>query len=431
MSDVIEQGATKWFRPSDYGGPSPNWNGAGDRRRPSGLPEPKYPRNPRPAPGKRVPGVTPKWSPISPNPLRPKLPGRPGGGALPIPSGRVPVGPGMGGMLGKIVPGIGFGLGVAGLLDDFFRPPTWYPVPNPANGWVFYGRCWLPAQAYLSSSETKGVNNNCLGGQALIGVTSPPIAPSATATRWTVWSHPKPIGLGVYGRHVESWTRTLTSNPGPLTVPRVAPIVNPMPNPNYSRGMPSLDPRADPLTDPQAQPDAQPLPDPDASSSGDNGYQGRAITPDGVKPIPPRLRVPPRPREREKKSMTRSKRILIALFKVLDETSEVADLVDALYEALPQHTRDKWKCNRSTPFLDNAGQYGIDNADCKAKALWHNWHNIDPELAVENIIKNHVYDMVVGGIHAGLPRNTGGALDDAFMSFDDFFSDFLDKAFDL
>lgn len=438
MSDVLEQGATRWARPSDYGGPPPNWNGGGDRRRPSGLPEPKYPRNPAPAPGKRVPGVTPKWSPISPNPMRvPKLPKPlptlPGGkGGLPIPAGRLPVPGGLGGGLGRIVPGIGIGLGLAGLLDDFLRPPQWYPVPNPANGWRLYGRCWLPPQAYLSSSELDGLNNACLGGQAFSTYTAtPPAPPSDAATRWTLWCHPKPRGLGVYRRHVESWTRTLPApNSEPKTVVRAVPMPYPMPDPNFARGLPSVRPGTHPLAGPAPDPAPEPEPEP-VSDGAISGGTGRSIGADGVHPVRPRPRIPRLPREREAKATSRSKKILLALFKVLDEASELADLVDSLYEALPKETRDKWKCNRNLFGVDSAGQYGISNADCKAKALWHNWHKVDPEQAVENIIKNHIYDKVVGAMHRQLPRNTGGALDDAFQGFDKFFSDFLDNAIDF
>lgn len=437
MSDVMEQGATRWARPIDYGGPTPNWNGAGDRTRPSGLPEPKYPRNPSPAPGKRVPGVTPKWSPISPNPLRPKpIPAMPGGrGLAPIPAGRLPGG--LGGSLGRIIPGIGIGLGLAGMLDDFLRPPSWYPVPNPANGWIFAGRCNLGNQGYYSSSTTKwAANSLCIGGQALSGTTHPPVLPHPTARRWSVWTHPNLPAPGVYCRHVEQWYRDLPiSNPASPGLVRATPMPNPVPNPNDARGMPTMRPGTHPLAGPAPHPQPKPSADPgaDGSTTGgsSSGGSGRSVTPDGVRPIPPRPRVPPRPRERETKSMTGSKRILIALFKVLDEVSEHADTVDSLFESLPKEVRDKWKCNRREFGVDVAGQYGISNADCKAKALWHNWHKLDPEQAVENIIKNGIYDSVLGRIHRTLPRNTGGALDDAFRSFDDFFSNFLNGVVDF
>lgn len=442
MSDVLEQGATRWARPSDYGGPI-----APGKRNPNPPPG-RY----RPNPGKarpqrapwKVPGGVPKPKPGTPGyvprvPKLPKpLPTLPGGkGGLPIPAGRLPVPGGLGGGLGRIVPGIGIGLGLAGLLDDFFRPPRWYPVPNPANGWRFYGRCWLPPQAYLSSSTLDGVHNTCLGGQAFSPYTATPVAlPPDTATKWAVWCHPNPRGPGVYLRHVESWSRTTaTPNTVPKGLVRAVPMPYPMPDPNFARGLPSVRPGTHPLADPspEPQPEVQPDTAGDGATTGgsSSGGIGRAVTPQGVRPIAPRPRVPPRPREREAKATSRSKKILLALFKVLDEASELADLVDSLYEALPKETRDKWKCNRNLFGVDSAGQYGISNADCKAKALWHNWHKVDPEQAVENIIKNHIYDKVVGAMHRQLPRNTGGALDDAFQGFDKFFSDFLDNAIDF
>lgn len=423
MSDVIEQGPTRWARPSDYGGPPPNWNGGGDRRRPSGLPEPKYPRNPAPAPGKRVPGVTPKWSPISPNPLRPPKGGVPFNFRNPaVPAGRVP--------LGGIIGGVGLALELAGLLDDYFRPPQWFPRPNPANGWYLYGRCANPPmQAYLSSSNTQS-QPACLTGQATtVYDVSPPQAPPLTAVQWSVWTQPAPSGAGVYKRHVESWRRPLATNNAPHMVVPAMRMPSPAPNPNYARSLPSERPVVVGHASPLPQPKPYPYADPNL------GYDGRefGFTKGGPvgRPIPPRLRVPPRKHEREGKAMSASKKFLIAFSKILDEISETAELIDALFEALPEDTQKKWKCNRNTPFLDNAGQYGIDNADCKAKALWNNWHKVDPEKAVENIIKNHIYDKVVGAIHRQLPRNTGGALDDAFRAIDKKLQGYLDDIVDF
>lgn len=96
---------------------------------------------------------------------------------------------------------------------------------------------------------------------------------------------------------------------------------------------------------------------------------------------------------------------------VLDAVSEGAEVVDAFYEALPKKVQDNWDCNRNAAFIDSAGQYGIDNADCKLGALWHNWHKVDMNKAVQNIVANHIEDKVIGGIQRMIPPNSINAFE--------------------
>lgn len=269
------------------------------------------------------------------------------------------------------------------------------------------------------------------------------------------------------------------------TVVRVGPALNPQPhpvpystvpidwsNPNVDRWLPTF---PDPFADSKAKPDwqvgfAEPLPGPEAFDNPDLPYQpdyqwqwelgvgvvapGAPFVPLPVTPGKPPAVVPriprvrrtrPRKREKQRKVMTRTKAIGIALYKALDAVSESAEVVDAVYDALPKEVRKRWEKERFPDARwvrdkntgkwervgverpgDNFGQYGIDGADWKLQALYYNWHKVDVEQAIKNIIKNELSDRVIGGIQAGLPKNSGAAHSQGEMelgqSLDDWFS---------
>lgn len=145
-------------------------------------------------------------------------------------------------------------------------------------------------------------------------------------------------------------------------------------------------------------------------------------------------RRPPKRDTKEKKYLTRAARFMAALFGGLDAISENAEIVDNFYDALPKATRDayekelgfRWMHLRSGKWvkvppkalkrglLDKAGQYGIDGADWKAKALWRYWDQVDTEAAFKNIINNQTQDFVYGNIYKNTPKNMGSALDGTF-----------------
>ena len=269
------------------------------------------------------------------------------------------------------------------------------------------------------------------------------------------------------------------------TVQRVGPAINPQPaphrawngfpatNPNEDRWLPTFpDPFADPVLKPEFQVGyAEPLGGPEAFDNPDMPYSpdyqwkwelgvgfDAPLAPDRDDPVdhpdkprpnwPPIPRVRrrrPRKRERQRKPMTRTKAIGIAMYKALDGVSEGAEVVDAVYDALPADVRKRWEKERFPDARwvrdkntgkwervgverpgDNFGQYGIDGADWKLQALYYNWHKVDVEKAIKNIIKNELSDRVIGGIQAGLPKNSGAAHSQGEMelgqSLDDWFS---------
>lgn len=138
-------------------------------------------------------------------------------------------------------------------------------------------------------------------------------------------------------------------------------------------------------------------------TGGSGSPPGRTVP---TKPGPP---APPKPGQKERKGKS-TMRVLLGL---LDAISEGAEVVDAIYEALPEKTKRKWDCSGGRGLVDSAGQYGIDKADCKLAALWHNWHKVDIEEAVRNIIANQLQDRVIGDLSRAQPVNVGRATEDA------------------
>lgn len=157
----------------------------------------------------------------------------------------------------------------------------------------------------------------------------------------------------------------------------------------------------------------------------------RSFTSDDYRNIKMRVsakhkRRPPRRREKEVKTLSRSARIALAVFKALDTISEYSELVDAFFRALPQDVQDRWSKGRDPRgLLDSAGQYGIDGADWKVQALWHNWHKIDGPQAFKNIVANEYQDKVLGLIHRNTPVNTGSATSGAMKEVNKQVENFL------
>lgn len=230
------------------------------------------------------------------------------------------------------------------------------------------------------------------------------------------------------------------------------------PDPNIVRASPASMPVGDPLTgapSPLVPGFGTPVTGPAPFSNPDLAYQpdyawGFQIAPDVTegqgntpsvpsgpsvpsRPTPIRggvKREPPKRGEKQRKVITRSAQIGIALFRALDAISESAEVVDALFEALPEDVQKRWKRAHADDgeyrrLLDTAGQYGIDGADWKLQALYYNWHLLDVEQGLKNILKNALSDRIVGGIQRELPRNTGNALSQSEMEL----NEWLDWAF--
>lgn len=313
--------------------------------------------------------------------------------------------------LGRYARGAARAAGFAGaaytaweLLDDLYEANwDWQP---PGSGWtvkcVANPRYWgeYIADTKTTTSTSAFVWSQCgLAGQAVTGgdALGNPINIANNAVSLVVWQ----LGVQgvprfrigkVYGRSLPAaaiagepmrWAPTIY---GGDTLPR-------MPDPNAERNSPA--PAVDPAMDWHGAPPPPPS------------------LPRGTRPSRPG------PRTRERKAKGKAS-VVAKVLKVWDYVSERAETVDALYDALPDRTKKKWGCGKvKRGLIDSAGQYGIDAADCKLQALWHNYHKIDMDKAIKNIVANEIQDKVIGGVAGKLPRNVGHAVDEGQLGIND------------
>lgn len=162
----------------------------------------------------------------------------------------------------------------------------------------------------------------------------------------------------------------------------------PPPDPNRPRPLPADPPHSpDPIPDPSG-PDPEP------------GYFDTAGPP--LPPPPPHTRQPPPPGMREKKELSRARRVGIFLWRMLDTVSELSEIARAFYDALPAEVRERAGCGSPS----NIGQYGSSVNSCMLNALYDNLGQLDTGQAFLNIAKNIVEDMTIGQFHRWLARVT-------------------------
>jgi hypothetical protein len=156
-------------------------------------------------------------------------------------------------------------------------------------------------------------------------------------------------------------------------------------------------------------------------------------------------RAPPQPREKDKKTISKSAAFAAKVFKALDDVSELSEIVSVFYDALPKQVRKdyekelgfhwvhtkkgKWVWakpqNLRRTFLDNAGQYGVDGADWKMTAIWRFWDKVDTDKAFRGLINNQTQDFVYGQIYKNTPKQLGKAGDDGFKQLNDWLTQFV------
>jgi len=284
------------------------------------------------------------------------------------------------------------------------------------GGWFLNQTCspmLFPLRKYkYQQNLTSQSTSLCLSGQAIPGLQlwGWPITSSHRTVR--LWSRTKaPGGGGGYTKHKE-WQRpaiAVTLPSEAITVPTQAPdgpvpMTNPGLNPNVLRVLPSVRPMT---------PALEPVPNPDAPPTRVKP-KAREYAP-GRKPrnVKPRGRRPRRRREKEQKTLTKSARIAIALFRGLDAISEASEIIDAFYDALPDAVKRRWEGKARWYEYDNishrpdqgltdqAGQYGLDGADWKLQALWHNWHKVDFDQGMANMAVNNIEDKLYGEAYRG------------------------------
>lgn len=445
--------------PKPWPGGLPPYPDGTPRRNPGGSPRPFRQRGlipvPRPNPGF---GLKP-------------LPPRPGLGlATATRLGRA--------VIPRLVPGLATALALLDLYDlvkTVVSPSKAYR-PNPGNGWV---KCWGDCAQNLPNHSMSGIGacnlpSACLSGQnvgaaAPVGVLPPP----NNVTSWTlIYKYWVPNLNAWKGQLHSFYRRTRTGTQvDPVMVPQtewnvpISPEVNPnllrhapslpgydpAPRPRFRRGVggPLIGPDGLPVDPVELSPDevsrrieelgrnswevASPVIRPGVPVNPRPGQPPDATpgpgAPPDTKPVdPPAKRKPQlhkrrKPPRREKQKKVRGP--IFWFFAIADAMSESAEVVDALYEALPEDVKKRWERDRKISnadagrhaLIDQAGQYGIDGADWKAQAVFHNFHKIDGAEALRNIIANQVEDKLIGGLHRNLPPNMINAAEDGQKAY--------------
>lgn len=410
MSEVIEQGATRWLDPSVYLPPSRKTrtntykgrveiNAPGPRRKVS-LPDPRYPRK-----YKSIPSEIFKRGRAGPPTFGNKrIIGVGMQKALMQGSRRFP--------MWRL---LDLGLSLADVIDkgQYIRKELdRYVIVG--GGWFLNQECstfLFPPRMYkYQQNLTSQTTSNCLSGQAITGTQPWPYTIGATARTVRLWSRTNPPGGGGgFTKHKE-WQRTISAVGLPSqakVLPTAepndpAPEISPAINPNVMRVIPSVRPMPQPK--PEPSPDGPPVRVKAQAQEFAPGRPRRFVTPRG--------RTPPKPKEKEGKYLSKSAQQAAALMAGLDTVSELSEIVDAFFDALPKDVKRKWeKKHKARGLLDQAGQYGIDGADWKMAALFWNWHKIDADRAFKNLVNNAAQDTLHGLLHRNLPVNTGRALD--------------------
>ena len=148
--------------------------------------------------------------------------------------------------------------------------------------------------------------------------------------------------------------------------PWFLPINRPVTPPTRSP-TPSLPPRGDPI--------------PGIPERSTGTYGTTSTSPNPSRPVPRTRPRPPQQGEKEKKGAIRKG--MAQLLELAYAATEVSDLIDAVYQALPKRLQKKG--------LTPQG---------KAVVLYRNADQIDLNQAVLNIVKNHFTDAVIGRANA-------------------------------
>ena len=287
---------------------------------------------------------------------------------------------------------------------EFFTPTaTADPNPMPLRPLSPNGEMWIKTHGDFScSAGTYPVNgnniyasqtnyHNCLTGQSIatLGLALN-VVPSTSATVQGWWrknTSPTNVRYANYARFVKTSDRL--ADLGRLPVPLGWMPNNPFrpPNPNAERVLKPKG-KADPVPPPARSPFAPEKP-----------IRQFDISPTGkpmpwAPPAPPHRRAPPRQREKHTKGSSPTPQLGGQLAGALDKISEGCDMIDALYQALPPEVDKKWQCSRVAGGF--GGQYEVGGCNCKAAALWHNFHKLDLDAAVKNLLANELEDRLIG-----------------------------------
>lgn len=105
-------------------------------------------------------------------------------------------------------------------------------------------------------------------------------------------------------------------------------------------------------------------------------------------PPPPRVHVNAPPKWNEKERKAKVHRIMAVALNIGGKLTEGADVVDALYDALPNNLKIKFRDTN----------YNLQSAtpQAKLKQLWEHWDKVDIDAALGNLAKNEIEDFIIG-----------------------------------
>lgn len=359
------------------------------RRNPAGLRLPHRGANRAPAP---TPGPVPandNW----PRPVEP-LPTKPRSNVIPFPGGKRPP-PRPPRPLPPLPPGwnIPWNLlpkprGIPGLAPDIAQQLWWVwndsgvePGLRPMNpGWQFLGTCpGGPVQ--FATWDSHAVNQGqCFVAQAIAPAAMKGLQEEvpASQSRWTIWAS----GLLGAWRNREAWIRPLGPKEQPTQI-------------MLGWVMPEISVRWSPMMDPDALPILQPANTPSPVPVRYLPHRVNSPFPQGNTHLSPRAlpvnasyawvtvhdiynpRAWPRPglaynrapvpgREREKKLNLTIATNMPTLNRGIGMITEGTDVIDALYEALPEEIKKRRKGNRPADRL---------------ALLWNEWENYSGDVS--------------------------------------------------
>jgi hypothetical protein len=269
------------------------------------------------------------------------------------------------------------------------------PRPIPRGGWTLVGQCkgGGPGNGWVVNTPTMtgSFANNCLAGQAGVEIFD---LDAYTAANNSGLIRGQWNAARDRYQHIVNYSRNL-GNPSATTTHRYHPTngINRIINPNIHR---LFNPTPQPLgiTSPRSRPAENP-----------NFHRIVEIVGgprQGVSPGVARAARSQPPKAGTKERKSKAAQLGAAAFNVLDKISEGSEVVDAIYQALPGDVRRRWNNNeRRGAFSkgDNAGQYGIDGADWKLRALYHNWDKVNINTALKNILANELEDRLYGAAY--------------------------------
>lgn len=316
-------------------------------------------------------------------------------------------------------------------LYDFsqrFSDDAYFSIPA---GWNLYKHC-------ISGGDSITIDaiGNCTQPQVVAKskLATGYVVGQKWFTTWTVVSdyNPNPSFSVCLHHETYNWIAGGTPNASqaPVLVPGVQRVATPAP-----WNLPVVYPAVDPLAWPVGQPAPSPRPlpwrvlpyrqvnphrSPSEQSQWGNGLpaprprpSGSVVIAPGVTPSPhgpPHGSRTPGPGVKERKVQVGGK-FGGALFRALNTITESLDVIDAIYDALPNSAKVK-----TYRIYGNAGRPGQQWADAtpqqKLWAIYRNLHLVDIDQALLNILANQLQDFVIGkaGRHLGRQGAEAGSL---------------------